>query len=122
MHNQPIKINENIVKFVKYRGLRRYWTIVVRRFESETEKGYRAEILEVPVTLTVFTTRISETEYGLPIVCTNGFELIVGEYRFTDVYELESTYVTADVPYSKPVCLANLLQRLLRFIDVVSGA
>jgi len=50
--------------------------------------------------------------------CT-GFELNVGGRMFTDVYELEATYAVADVPYAKLICLADLLQRLLLFVDVV---
>lgn len=121
-HNMPIKVSENIVKFVKYRGLRRMWTVVIEKFADETGEGYRVYVEEAPIELTVFTVRRAETEYGLPIACTNGFELIVGDYRFNGVYELEATYVTSDAPYAKPICLADLLQRLLRFINAVSDA
>jgi hypothetical protein len=117
-HNQPIRVNEGTVKFIKYRGLRRLWTITVQKFENETGKGYIVDVVEIPVTLTLYTIRIGTTEYGVPVVCGSSFELVIGNNRFTDVYELESVYVTADVPYARPICLADLLQRLLRFIDI----
>jgi len=119
LHNQPIKINENTVKFVKYRDLRRYWTIVIQKLESETEKGYRVEVLEVPVTLTTYTTKIEKSEYGIPYCVTNVIELVIDNHRFTSVYELESTYIVADVPYATPICLADLYNRLLHYIDMV---
>jgi len=119
MHNQPININENTVKFVKYRGLRRVWTILVQKFSNEEGEGFRAEVLEVPVTLTVFTTRISKTEHGIPIACMDCFELTVNNNKFTNVYELEAVYVIADVPYAVPICLADLAQRLIQFVNMV---
>jgi hypothetical protein len=120
-HNQPIRVSENIVKFVKYRGLRRLWTVVVEKFEKEREKGYMVYVEEVPVTLTLYTAKVSETEYGIPVVCGGSFELNIDGYRFTDVYELESTYVTANTPYARPICAADLLQRLIQFIDRAVG-
>jgi len=119
MHNQPIKVSENIVKFVKYRNVRRMWTVVVEKFSSEEGEGYRAEVLEAPITLTIYKVKVQQNEYGIPVACTNNFELEVNGHRFTDVYELEATYVTSDAPYSKPICLADLTQRLLLFVDTV---
>ena len=107
MHNQPIRVNESTIKFVKYRGPKRLWTITIQKFLSEEEKGWMVYVEGVPVTLTI---------YEGSGRCT-GFELNVGGRMFTDVYELEAIYVTADTPYAKPICLADLLQRLIVFVD-----
>ena len=121
-HNQPILVTENIVKFVKYRGLRRIWTVVVEKFSSEEGEGYRVEVLEAPVTLTVYKVKVQQNERGIPIACENVVELEVDGHRFANVYELEATYITSNAPYSKPICLADLVQRLLhllRFVNTV---
>jgi len=119
MHNQPININENTVKFVKYRGLRRVWTILVQKFSNEEGEGYRAEVLEAPITLTIYKVKVQQNERGIPIACENMVVLEVDGHRFTDIYELEATYAVADVPYAKPICLGDLVQRLLIFVDMV---
>jgi len=122
LHNQPIKVSENVVKFVKYRNVRRIWTVVVEKFSSEEGEGYRVEVLEAPVTLTVYKVKVQQNERGIPIACENVVELEVDGHRFANVYELEATYITSNAPYSKPICLADLVQRLLhllRFVNTV---
>jgi hypothetical protein len=64
LHNQPIKVSENVVKFVKYRNVRRIWTVVVEKFSSEEGEGYRVEVLEAPVTLTVYKVKVQQNERG----------------------------------------------------------
>ena len=119
--NIPILTPEGI-KFTKYRDTRtKQWEINVVTLTSDGRKiGTAISVFKGIRVIDLIIRELcfeGETSYTLEI-----YDSEVHKFDVDTVFDLEAIYITANVPFSYPICLADLAERLVFYLRLAEQA
>jgi len=108
--NRPIKVSENMIKFVKYKAIDDdievlQWKIIVIKGDNKVIISvYKGDVIAELV--------INKSGHFEYIMRINGVDK---EFRGEGLHEFEKYYITADVPYAVSITLSEIASKLLFF-------
>jgi hypothetical protein len=128
--NKPIKVSDNVVKFVKYKTLPnnvevKAWEIVIQPIAIQRENlvltGTVIKVLDgLGNEIADLTVRDEFTITEIDIKEPNRYSIAIGDSIIgaKSIHEFEYYFVSPSdpVPYAKPISLASLINKLMFFL------
>jgi hypothetical protein len=112
------------IKFVKYKNTRiKQWEInIVPQFGPEGRKiGTAIRVFKDGRRIMDFVIReeLCEGETSYTLMLHSNSEII---FNVDTLFDLETIYINADVPFSYPICLSDVIEKLLFYLYLAERA